>query len=133
MILTFFHSLLLGMAFIDPLLVDFLVPGSSTDETLRPFSSINNHGNEDGIPNDSGLQHLESSMLNPDKQKENDKHGQGGKSQHEVIENGASISTYSFNPAALEHYVPIQNTKNKRKRNEERNDGHSNFCRDQTR
>jgi len=64
MILTFFHSLLLGMAFIDPLLVDFLVPGSSTDETLRPFSSINNHGNEDGIPNDSGLQHLESSMLN---------------------------------------------------------------------
>jgi len=114
------------MAFIYPLIVEILagynnwLDTSSTDETLRPFSSINNHGNEDGIPNDSGLQHLESSMLNPDKQKENDKHGQGGKSQHEVIENGASISTYSFNPAALEHYVPIQNTKNKRKRNEEK-------------
>ena len=131
MILTFFHSLLLGIAFIDSLLAELLagynncLDTSSTDETLRPFSSINNHGNEDGIPNDSGLQHLESSMLNPDKQKENDKHGQGGKSQHEVIKNGASISTYSFNPAELEHYVPIQNTKNKRKRNEERNDGHS--------
>ena len=86
MILAFFHSLLLGiMAFIDPLLVELLagynncLDTSSTDETLRPFSSINNHGNEDGMPNDSGLQHLESSMLNPDKQKENDKHGQGWK------------------------------------------------------
>ena len=83
MILTFIHSLLLGMAFINPLLVELLagysncLDTSSTDETLRPFLCVNNHGDEDGMPNDSGLQHLESSMLNPDKQKENDKHGLG--------------------------------------------------------
>ena len=123
MILTFFHSLLLGMAFINPLLVELLagysncLDTSSTDETLRPFSSINNHDDEDGMSNDLGLQHLESSMLNPDKQKENDKHGQGGKSQHEVIR--MMVQVFQLTVSTLLNWNTMYPSKTRRTRENE--------------
>ena len=118
MILTFFHSLLLGMAFIDPLLVDFLVPGSSTDETLRPFLCVNNHGDEDGMSNDSGLQHLESSMLNPDKQKENDKHGLG-RVERVNMRSSRMVQVFQLTVSTLLHWNTMYPSKTRRTRENE--------------